>query len=99
MEQWKVELDALIVDTTAYVRSLGAAGPLARGFEMAKPVSANVLTPAVIQTALQERSRVKSEREEIRQRVNDFRAHQARLAREREEYANSVLRMIVPRPD
>ena len=39
---------------------------------------------------------VVSVREEIRQRVESFRAHQLRFIRERNEYATSVLREIGP---
>ncbi|MGY0576071.1 hypothetical protein ACTGJ9_037840 [Bradyrhizobium sp. RDM12] len=37
-----------------------------------------------------------SERDEIRKRVESFKAQQERFMREREEYANSLLRRIRP---
>ena len=39
-----------------------------------------------------------SERDEIRQRVLSFKAHQERLAREREDYAAFVVKSILRRP-
>jgi hypothetical protein len=39
-----------------------------------------------------------SERDEIRQRVSNFRAHQERFAREREEFAASLLKRTLERP-
>ena len=38
-----------------------------------------------------------SERDEIRQRVLNFKAHQERVAREREEFATSLLKSILER--
>ena len=38
----------------------------------------------------------KSERDEIRQRVSNFKAHQERFAREREEFAASKLKKSTP---
>jgi hypothetical protein len=41
----------------------------------------------------------KSERDEIRERVSNFKAHQERVAREREEFAAPLLkRMLNPTP-
>ena len=39
----------------------------------------------------------KSERDEIQQRVSNFRAHQERFAREREEFAASLLKRMLQR--
>jgi hypothetical protein len=38
-----------------------------------------------------------SERDEIQQRVSNFRAHQERFAREREEFAASLLKRMLQR--
>jgi hypothetical protein len=38
------------------------------------------------------------QREEIRQRVLDFKAHQQRLTKEREEYASSTLKKMKRNP-
>jgi hypothetical protein len=37
----------------------------------------------------------KSERDEIRERVSNFKAHQERVAREREEFAASLLKRML----
>lgn len=37
-----------------------------------------------------------SERDEIKKRVESFKAHQERFMREREEYADSLMRRIKP---
>jgi hypothetical protein len=81
---WKQDLDALIESTMAFARDVQRRPvpdlPVAiRTAEQAladtsKPIPA---TPAVWPT---------SERDEIRQRVNNFRAHQEKMAREREDY-------------
>jgi hypothetical protein len=42
---------------------------------------------------------IKSEREEIRQRVANFRAHQERFMREREDYAAAELKRMWDRAD
>ena len=81
---WKQDLDALIESTMAFARDVQRRPtpdlPVAiRTAEQAladtsKPIPP---TPKVWPT---------SERDEIRQRVNNFRAHQEKLAREREDY-------------
>jgi hypothetical protein len=40
---------------------------------------------------------IDSERHEIRQRVSNFRAHQERFAREREDFARSVMKRMLAR--
>ncbi len=81
---WKQDLDALIESTMAFAREVQRRPipdlPVAiRTAEQAladtsKPIPP---TPTV---------RPGSERDEIRQRVNNFRAHQEKMAREREDY-------------
>ena len=39
-----------------------------------------------------------TERDEIRQRLSNFKAHQERFAREREEFAASLLKRMLERP-
>jgi hypothetical protein len=81
---WKQELDALIESTMAFARDVQRQPipdlPIAiRTAEQAladtsKPIPP---TPTV---------RPASERDEIQQRVNNFKAHQQKMAREREDY-------------
>ena len=97
---WKLELDALIENTMVFanhvkrkpVPDLPIAMKTAEQAlaETPKPVvpPANI-TPIVLPT---------SERDEIRQRVSKFRAHQEKMAREREHhYLQVKARMMPPR--
>jgi len=75
MTNWKADLDALVEETMAFTKSVRVEPPMQRA-----NVEPNRLPPV---------NRMESEREEIRQRVANFRAHQQRLIREREDYAAS----------
>ena len=77
MNNWKTDLDALVEETMAFTKGVRVQLPMPRAV-----VEPNRL-PAV--------NLNNSERDEIRQRVANFKAHQARLAREREDYAASLL--------
>ncbi len=85
---WKQDLEALIESTMAFAKDVKRQPipdlPVAmRTAEQAvaetpKPIPpVTAFTPIVLPT---------SEREEIRQRVNNFKAHQEQMAREREDY-------------
>jgi hypothetical protein len=81
MADWKTELDALVKETMAFAKSLRVEPPM--------PLT------------IDERNRIplvkgiESEREEIRQRVANFKAHQQRFIREREDYASSEWKRIL----
>jgi hypothetical protein len=77
MNNWKTDLDALVEETMAFAKGVRVQLPLPRAV-----VEPNRL-PAV--------NLNNSERDEIRQRVANFKAHQERFAREREDYAASLL--------
>ena len=77
MNNWKTDLDALVEETTAFAKGVRVQLPMPRAV-----VEPNRL-PAVNPN--------NSERDEIRQRVANFKAHQERFAREREDYAASLL--------
>jgi hypothetical protein len=97
---WKQDLEALIESTMAFVKdgkrepipSLPIAMKTAEQAlaETPKPVEPPAtITPIVLPT---------SERDEIRQRVSNFRAHQEKMAREREGYylqARAKMRALV----
>jgi hypothetical protein len=75
---WKADLDALVTETWAFT---------------------GTLIDSVTQPCLQPRETIQRiglggspEREEIRKRIETFRAHQRRFNREREDYAASVIR-------
>ena len=74
MAYWKTDLDAIVEKTTAFAKSLRVEPPMARTI-----VEPNV--PAV--------KWIDSEREEIRQRVANFKAYQQHLIRERKSFAAS----------
>ncbi|SDJ96262.1 hypothetical protein SAMN05216338_107610 [Bradyrhizobium sp. Rc2d] len=86
MRDWKSELDALVAEAMAF------AGSLKVEIGQPRPQPKEVI----------DRDRVSlpdyggSERDQIRKRVESFKAHQERFIREREEYANTLLRRIRP---
>ena len=75
MADWKTELNALVEETTALAMSLRVEAPMARTI-----VAPNWIPPV---------KGLESERELIRQRVANFKAHQQRFMREREDYVAS----------
>jgi hypothetical protein len=84
MTNWKADLDALIDETMAFAKRVHAETPMPRTI-----VEPNRM-PLI--------NRNKSEREEIRQRVANFKAHQQRFFREREDYvASEWKRMLASR--
>ncbi|SCB55789.1 hypothetical protein GA0061098_105410 [Bradyrhizobium shewense] len=86
MRDWKSELDALVAEAMAF------AGSVKVEIEGPRPQLKKVADldgPSVPHDG-------SSERDQIRKRVESFKAHQERLMREREEYANSQLRRIRP---
>jgi hypothetical protein len=80
MTDWKTDLDALADETMAVARTVHREQPA---------------TDLVERPRLQPMNWGGSLREEIRQRVSIFKAHQQRLITERENYATSTLRKIV----
>ena len=86
MRDWKSELDALVAETTAFTRSLKKDIEHPRPQPQAVPKRDGLSVPV----------HGASERDEITKRVESFKAHQERFMREREEYADSLLRRIRP---
>jgi hypothetical protein len=81
---WKQELDALIESTMAFARDV-----------QRQPIPDLPVAIRTAEQALAEPSkpippiptvRPASERDEIQQRVNNFKAHQQKMTREREDY-------------
>jgi hypothetical protein len=77
MTNWQADLDALVQETMALTKSVRVEPPIPRTVVDPKRLPAVNLT--------------NSERDQIRQRVANFKAHQERFAREREDYAASLL--------
>ncbi|WP_035685986.1 hypothetical protein [Bradyrhizobium sp. Cp5.3] len=86
MHDWKSELDALVAETIAFAKSMKV--------EIERPRS--LPKEAVERGGLSAPDYDGSERDEIKKRVESFKANQERFMREREEYANSLLRRIRP---
>ena len=75
MANWKTDLAAFVEETTAFAKSLRVEPPMPHTIIEPDPI------PAV--------NWMDSEREEIRQRVAKFKAHQQRLIKDRKDYAAS----------
>jgi hypothetical protein len=86
--KWKQDLEALIESTMAF------ANEVKRRPTPEFPVALRTIPPV---TAIAPIVLPTSERDEIRQRVNNFKAHQEKMAREREDYYSQMkARMITP---
>lgn len=99
MGNWKSDLDALISDTMAFAAQVAGSisrVPVVQSLPAQVPPLPAMATPATSSPDRegQPNSWIKSEREEIARKVANFRAHQERWIREREDYANSVLKKI-----
>ena len=77
MTNWQADLDALVQETMALTKSVRVESPIPRA----------IVDP----TRMPALNLNNSERDQIRQRVANFKAHQERFAREREDYAASLL--------
>jgi hypothetical protein len=75
MANWKTDLAAFVEETTAFANSL----------RVEPPMPHTIIEPDPIPTV----KWMDSEREEIRQRVAKFKAHQQRLIQDRKDYAAS----------
>jgi hypothetical protein len=83
MTEWKTDLEALVQETMAHTKSNRVEPPMPRTI-----VEPNRMPPI---------NPNNSERNEIRQRVANFKAHQERFAREREDFATSLLNKMLRR--
>ena len=80
MTNWKADLEALVEETMAFTKNIRVEPPMPRTV-----VEPNRMPPV----------NLNSERDEIRQRVANFKAHQERFAREREHFAASQLKRML----
>lgn len=99
--QWKQDLDALIESTMAFARDVARQqlpdAPAA--IRTAEQALAHTSKPILPATTVASSVSPFSERDEIRQLVNNFRVHQEKMAREREDYYLQVkARMMSPSP-
>jgi hypothetical protein len=80
MTNWQADLDALVEETMAFAKSIGVERPMPRTV-----IEPNRMPPVNLNN---------SERDQIRERVANFKAHQERFAREREDFAASLLKRM-----
>jgi hypothetical protein len=80
MTNWQAELDALVQETMRLTKSAGIEPPIPRTV-----IEPNRMPPVNLNN---------SERDQIRQRVANFKAHQERFAREREDFAASLVKKM-----
>jgi hypothetical protein len=78
MINWQAELDALMQETMRLTKSAGVEPLIPRAV-----IEPHRMSPVTLNN---------SERDQIRQRVASFKAHQERFAREREDFAASLLK-------
>jgi hypothetical protein len=85
---WKLDLDALVESTMAFARDVERQRipDLSVAIRTAEQALADRSKPIPLPTAITPMNWPASERDEIRQRVNNFKAHQQKVAREREDY-------------
>jgi hypothetical protein len=85
---WKLELDALIESATAFAKDVKrkSISDLALVVRTAEQALADKSSPIPLPAAIAPMSRPTSERDEIIRHVSNFRAHQEKMAREREGY-------------
>jgi hypothetical protein len=80
MINWQAELDALMQETMRLTKSADVEQPIPRAI-----IEPHRMSPVNLNN---------SERDQIRQRVANFKAHQERFAREREDFAASLLKQM-----
>ena len=96
---WKQELDALIESTMAFVRDVKRQPipDLPVAMRTAEQAVADTPSPVDQTVTIAPIFSPTSERDEIRQRVDNFKAHQEKIAREREDYYLQVkAKMLAP---
>jgi hypothetical protein len=81
MNEWTKQCDLLIEETLAFVQGIPSVQRAVEAKEPAKPVQ-----KPVIAKDLEPTDKLEMERTVIQRRVANFKAHQERFEREREEY-------------
>src|SRR5438874_12550311 len=101
MMNLKQEIDALIESTMAFANDVKRRQPipdLPVALRMAEQALADTSKPIPPPITITPTVLPASERDEIRQRVDNFKAHQEKMAREREDYYLQVrAKMLAPR--
>jgi hypothetical protein len=106
MQDWKKELDALVAETMAFVASIKPDGLRTENQTSAEeptPASDDAtgvpLAPTSSEAPREVAKSTLTEREEIRQRLANFKANQERWNKERWDFADSTMRKIKPPED
>ena len=101
MMNLRQEIDALIETTMAFANDVQRREPvpdLPVSLSMAEQALADTSKPITAPATVVPTVWPASERDEIRQRVSNFKAHQEKMTREREDYYLQVkARMLPPR--
>jgi hypothetical protein len=99
---WKPELDALIESTMALAQDVKARSISDLALDVSAGEQALALTSRPVPLSAAPMPRPTSERDEILRRVSNFRAHQEKMTREREDYYSQtkakMLATIDPNP-
>jgi hypothetical protein len=96
---WKLELDALIETTTAFTNQVKRkpVPDLPIAMKIAEQALAETPKPVAPNANITSIALLTSERDQILQRVSNFKAHQEKMAREREHhYLQVKARMMAP---
>ena len=91
MTDWKADLHALVQEAKALAKS--RVEPAAPRAIVEAPMPCTIIEPSHLPPI----SLPKSQRDEIRERVSNFRAHQQRFAGEREDFAATLLKRMPER--
>jgi hypothetical protein len=83
MTNWKADFDALVEETMSF----------AKKYSLDPPMPRTIVEPSRLPPVNQSNL----ERDEIRQRVSNFKAHQERFARERDDYAAFQMKRMLGR--
>ncbi len=96
---WKLELDALIESTMAFANDVKRRSipDIALAHRIAEQALADTSKPIPLPATITPMTWPASERDEIRQRVSNFKAHQEKMTREREDYYFQIkTKMLAP---
>ncbi len=99
MTHWRQELDALIESTIAFANDVKRRQPnpdLPVALRAAQQALADTSKPVPPPVTVTPTAWPASERDEIRKRVSSFKAHQEKMAREREDYYLQVKARTLP---
>jgi hypothetical protein len=95
---WKQELDALVEITMAFAKDVRhhPMTDLPAAANTAEQALAYTSKPTLLTTTVSTKAPLISQRDEIRQRVNNFRKHQEKMARDRENYYLQTKAKMMP---